>query len=345
MDATWADLRIEYDRRWSTWLAQIGGSVAVSTYNGGGVMVLGRRAGQPFCYVHPAVRPMAMGMDPDGGLLVSCLDRVIRYAPAAGRDGYSACYVERVAWTTGDLDLHGLDVDHAGRVLAVATGANCLAVVDARHGARPVWLPPWVDRVALEDRCHLNGVAMNDGHPAFATVVARTNTAGSWREHKTDGGQVIQVPSGEVVAEGLSMPHSPRLHEGRLWIIESGRGRVGYIEAGQFVPVVDGLPGFGRGLAFAGDYLIVGVSGPRHDPTFDGLPLDVPASRAGVFIYDARTGDLRTWATFSEPASELFDVVVLPGEQPRLVGSGDPILTMEPQIGPPADVGLVPGED
>ncbi len=41
---------------------------------------------------------------------------------------------------------------------------------------------------------------------------------------------MLDVPSGEVVVGGLCMPHSPRWHDGRLWLLESGNGALGYVD-------------------------------------------------------------------------------------------------------------------
>ena len=89
---------------------------------------------------------------------------------------------------------------------------------------------------------------------------------------------MVDVESNEIVAEGLSMPHSPRLHAdfpGKLWLINSGTGFFGYLDlkTGKFEEVTF-LSGYGRGVAFAGPYAIVGLSTCRDNRTFSGLPLD-----------------------------------------------------------------------
>jgi hypothetical protein len=47
------------------------------------------------------------------------------------------------------------------------------------------------------------------------------------------------VTSGAIVASGLSMPHSPRLYDGKLWLLNSGIGELGVVDpAGRtFTPV------------------------------------------------------------------------------------------------------------
>jgi uncharacterized protein (TIGR03032 family) len=86
---------------------------------------------------------------------------------------------------------------------------------------------------------------------------------------------VIDVPSGEIVVRGLSMPHSPRVHRGTLYVVNSGAGEFGRVDlgTGQFEPIAF-CPGYARGLAFIGDYAVIGLSGCRENRTFQGLPLD-----------------------------------------------------------------------
>lgn len=53
-------------------------------------------------------------------------------------------------------------------------------------------------------------LAMKNGEPMYVTACSRTNEPAGWRNHRTDGGIVMHIPSNEIVAGGLSMPHSPR---------------------------------------------------------------------------------------------------------------------------------------
>jgi uncharacterized protein (TIGR03032 family) len=192
----------------------------------------------------------------------------------------------------------------------------------------PLWKPRFISRLAAEDRCHLNGLAMRDGKPAYVTVVGRSDVADGWREHRRDGGCVIDVESNEIVASGLSMPHSPRLHNGKLWLLNSGTGEFGWIDpqAGRFEPVAF-CPGYMRGLACIGDYALIGLSLPRDNRTFTGLALDEALAsrgaeaRCAVLVIDMRTGDTVHWVRFNGVVQELYDVVAIPGvRRPSAIG-------------------------
>jgi uncharacterized protein (TIGR03032 family) len=161
---------------------------------------------------------------------------------------------------------------------------------------------------------------MEAGVPRYVTAVGRSDVADGWREHRAGGGSVIDVQKNEVVLEGLSMPHSPRLYRGKLWLLDSGRGQFGYVDLdrGVFEPVAF-CPGYARGLAFHGDYAVVGLSRPRENRTFQGLGLEAALTakgaepRTGILVIDLRTGDTVHWVRLSGVVTELYDVVALPG--------------------------------
>ena len=107
--------------------------------------------------------------------------------------------------------------------------------------------------------------------------------ADGWRDRRADGGLVMDVTTDAIVAEGLSMPHSPRLSAGRLYVLNSGTGEFGIVDldARRFEPIAF-CPGYARGLAFAQGYAIVGLSLPRDNRTFQGLRLDAALSARGA---------------------------------------------------------------
>jgi len=172
-----------------------------------------------------------------------------------------------------DLDIHDIAVEAGGRVVFVNTKFGCLATTHDRDSFTPLWKPPFLSKLAGEDRCHLNGLALEDGKASYVTAVATSDAADGWRDKRRDWGVVIDVRDDRIVASGLSMLHSPRIHHGRLWLHDSGTGRFGSIDpaSGAFVPLTF-CPGYLRGLAFVGDHAVMGLSRPRHDKTFAGLP-------------------------------------------------------------------------
>jgi uncharacterized protein (TIGR03032 family) len=149
-----------------------------------------------------------------------------------------------------------------------------------------------------------------------------------WRDRCRDGGCVVDVAKNQIVASGLSMPHSPRLYRDKLWVLNSGSGFLGTVDptTGQFDPLTF-CPGYLRGLAFVNDYALVGLSRARHGPTFGGLQLDDELkkrgvdARCGLFVIDLRRGDVIHWIRIEGLVTELYDVAVLPGvRRPMALG-------------------------
>jgi uncharacterized protein (TIGR03032 family) len=309
-------------RLWS-WLAEQRVGLAFTTYQTGKLFLLGRHP-EGRLAVFERTYNRAMGLWANGQTLwLSTQYQLWRFEnllqPGELYQGHDRLYVPKVANTTGDLDIHDVAVDHAGRPVFVATGFGCIATLAERSSFTPLWRPPFLSKLAAEDRCHLNGLALADGRPRFVTAVGLSDVVDGWRDKRHDGGIVMEVPDGRVIASGLSMPHSPRLYRGRLWLHNSGTGHFGSIDpaGGRFEPLTF-CPGYLRGLAFAGDYAIVGLSHPRHDQTFSGLALQEELAkrgaeaRCGLLIIDLRTGDVAQWLRVEGLVRELYDVAVLP---------------------------------
>lgn len=319
-------------RQFPNWLAEQGISLAFTTYQAGKLFLIGLQPdGRLSIFERTFNR--CMGLWADGQTLwmssLYQLWRMENILPASeGYQGYDRVYVPQVGYTTGDIDIHDVAVDSEGNPVFAATLFGCLATVSERFSFKPLWKPDFLSKLAAEDRCHLNGLAMRDGKPAYVTAVSRSDVADGWRDRRKDGGIVVDVENNEIVLEGLSMPHSPRWHNGRLWLSNAGTGEFGYadLDAGKFVPIAF-CPGFLRGASFTGDYAIVGLSMPRENRTFSGLPLDDRLKKAdtdarcALQVIDLKSGDIVHWLRIEGVVEELYDVSVLPGVQrPMAIG-------------------------
>ena len=322
-------------RHFPEWLAATGVSLAFTTYQAGKLFLLGVRPdGRLSVFERTFARSMGLGVSADGSSLVLAtqfqIHRFDNILPAGqfSPDGFDAIYAPHAGWVTGDVDAHDVGFASDGRPLFVNTKFSCLAAVSDSHSFRPIWTPPFVSRLAPEDRCHLNGLALEEGRPRFVTAVSRSDASDGWRDRRADGGVVIDVERNEIVAEGLSMPHSPRLYDGRLWLLNSGAGEFGFIDpqSGRFEALAF-CPGYARGLAFVGRHAVIGLSMPRENRTFSGLPLDAALQarstdpRSGLAIIDLDNGDMTGWVRIEGIVRELYDVAVLPGvRRPSLIG-------------------------
>ncbi|MFT5589709.1 MAG: hypothetical protein ACI9ZF_001887 [Bradyrhizobium sp.] len=325
-------LEITTSRQMLAWMHEQKLSMALTTYQIGKLFFLGLKSDGEISIFERSFN-RCMGLCATGnGLYMSTLHQVWRFEnlfqPGQMQDDFDRLYLPQVGNTTGDIDIHDMAVDAAGRLIFVNTLFGCLANLSETHSFKPLWQPPFLSKLAAEDRCHLNGLAMKDGHPAYVTAVSQSDVVDGWRDHRVNGGVVVDVQSNAIVASGLSMPHSPRWHQGKLWLCNSGTGEFGYIEpqAGRFVPVTF-CAGYLRGLSFHGDFALVGLSRPRHNKTFSGLPLEAnlqarqAGPRCGVQVIDLRSGDVVHWLRIEGVVDELYDVVALPGvRRPMALG-------------------------
>lgn len=316
-------LELHASRLFTSWLKGAGVSLACTTYQAGKIMFIGLKPdGRLSVFERTFERPMGLGVGPRR-LWMSSVYQLWRFEnfldTGETQSGHDALYVPVTGHTTGDLDIHDIHEDSDGNPVFAATRFNCLATLSARGSFRELWRPPFIDRLAAEDRCHLNGLAMRDGKPAYVTCLSRTNVFEGWREKRRDGGVVLDVPTGEVVAEGLSMPHSPRLYKDALWMLQAGTGEFGKIDCdtGRFEAVCF-LPGFARGLAFIGDHAVIGLSRPREGRTFSGLALNERLEAEGIgaqcaiCVVNLRTGDIEHRLEIGGIVEEIYDVNLLP---------------------------------
>lgn len=330
----------------STWLAEQRASLAFTTYQAGKLFLLGLQPnGRLEVFNRTFNRAMGLHASPDT-LYLGTLYQLWRFenslAPGEQYNGYDRVYVPQVAYTTGDVDMHDIGVDGHDRAVFVSTLFGCLATVSERYSFTPLWQPPFLTKLAAEDRCHLNGMAFEDGVARYVTSVSQSDVADGWRDQRADGGVVIDVETSTVVLAGLSMPHSPRIHRGQLWVLDSGSGQLGTVDLdrGRFEPVAF-CPGYARGLAFVGDYAVIGLSKARQNRTFTGLALDEALdargaeARCGLLIVDLRSGDVVHWVRLEGVVEELYDVAVIPGVvRPMAIGIQSDDIRRVIRVGP-----------
>ncbi len=317
-------LRSVYTSSFGDILQRAGISLAVSTYQAGKVILIRYDPDTRTVNTHFRAFNKSMGIAADAArLAVGGTNTVWTYRnmPAVARKlepagKHDAAYLPRRIHVTGDIDIHEMAWAAGGELWLVNTRFGCLCTLDADHSFHPRWRPPFLTALAPEDRCHLNGLAMVDGRPRYVTALGHTDTPGGWRANKADGGLLMDVPDGRVVLRGLSMPHSPRRHDGRLWFLESGQGSLALADERRGAwQTVATLPGFTRGLDFHGPLAFIGLSQVRESATFSGIPLveRLTERSCGVWVVDLRDGRVVGFLRFEDGVQEIFAVSVLPG--------------------------------
>jgi uncharacterized protein (TIGR03032 family) len=321
-------------------LQQLGSCLAVTTYQAGKLVLLraeprdGQAAG-PVLNTHFRAfgKPMGFAWEPGRFALGTHTDVwEFHDMPAVARKldttespaKHDAAFLPRTAHVTGDVQVHEMvwvprakNEPGISELWFVNTRFSCLATRSDLYSFVPRWKPPFISALAPADRCHLNGIALRDGKPRYVTALGDTDTPGGWRDNKRSGGVLMDITSDEIVLRGLSMPHSPRWHNGKLWVLESGNGGVGTVDlsTGTYQELCR-LPGFTRGLDFAGPYAFIGLSQVRESAVFSGIAIAEMKQEdrcCGIWVVDTRSGQIAGYVKFTDGVQEIFAVQVLNG--------------------------------
>ncbi|HEY1790802.1 MAG TPA: TIGR03032 family protein [Verrucomicrobiae bacterium] len=342
------DIRCSHSESFPGLLEQLRVSLLISTYQTGHLVVVSARDGKLKLSFNQFERAMGVAIKP--GTIAVCTRKEVwflRNAPdiaakLPGEANHDACFLARTSHFTDDIEAHEAawikGPNGASEFWVVNTLFSCLCALDPRYSFSPRWWPPFISELRPEDRCHLNGMAVVDGEPRYVTALAETDTPSGWRSAKHNGGCIIEVPSGRILARGLCLPHSPRVDGNRVAFLRSGESdlAVADIMSGDVTSVAS-LPGVARGLALHGGYAFVGISKAR--PSLEGVPVVAERDklRCGVWGIDLRSGAIAGCLEFHTGVEEVFDVQVLPGiVAPYVSGpaaekdSGQPLWTVPP---------------
>lgn len=305
------------------WLAELKGTLAITTYQAGKLAMLGWRGQQASLLLRQFEKPMGLAVGP-GKLALATRHEITLLANASllapdllpGQPGrYDALYLPRVTYHTGDLNVHDVGFGADG-LWFVNSRFSCLSALSKDFSFVPRWQPPFITELVPEDRCHLNGLSIVDGKPRYVTALGETNVVGGWRATKATGGVLLEVETGEVLLRGLSMPHSPRWAHGRLLLLNSGAGELlVYDPAARSAQVVCVLPAYLRGLCVIGRFAVVGMCQIRERHIFGDLPIQkrVPKLLSGIAVVDLTNGKLVGTFEFTAGCTEIYDIQFVPG--------------------------------
>lgn len=307
----------------------------MSTYQAGKLILL--RANDTDLNTHFVSLPKPMGVAfKDNRLSVGSGAQVIDYFNIANVgpkvepiNTHDGAYLPRQTHVTGDIDIHEMGFSDDNELWIVNTKMSCLCTLDINHSIVPRWRPPFITGYDLSDRCHLNGLAMRDGKPKYVSALGTSDKPAGWRDNKAFGGMIMDIDDNRLIADGLSMPHSPRWYRNELWVLESGAGQLITLnEKTGEKKVIAQVPGFCRGIDFIGGYALIGLSEVRETAVFAGLPLTQREQdrKCGVWIVDIEAGDTVGFLVFSGGVQEIFSVQLVPQKYPALLDLNDPLL-------------------
>ena len=319
------ETKIGASRGLAAWLTKNKTSFAITSYQSGRLLLVGTMPDGTVS-VHQQAFGRAMGIcwDRKGLWLASRLQlwRLENILPEGmvAQERFDLTLMPRSTHITGDIDIHELGVNAAGRPVFVNTSHSCLGTIDPIESFRPIWKPSFISELAPEDRCHLNGLGMVDGRPKYVTAVSQTDVPSGWHGRPLPKGVIIDVETDKVVTDQLSMPHSPRLAaDGKLYAVDSGRGWL--VEVDKQTGAVRDVafcPGFLRGLALINGYALVTISKPRYG-RFEQMPISEELTKrnldpiCGVMVIDLALGEIAEWLRLEGDVQELFAVELMPG--------------------------------
>lgn len=356
---------VEFDRHFIGWLDDVGGSFVFSSYKRNQVIFIGSSVNKdtkttvPSLWIAEFLRPMGLCVMPGvpgtpstpgtpGSLIVGSANVLWEHmenGPQESHDpkftDFDKSFVPRTLHVINDIDCHDIVQDLNGQIYFISALFGCVCMPSRTSSFKVFWSPPWQSKIAAEDRCHLNGLCCDaSGRPRYVSCIARTDVRGGWRENRTNGGVIYDIIDNKLVCKDICMPHSPRWHHNRLWVLESGTGYLGYVDFGtsissknpltdeqethhKFTPLVF-IPGYLRGLSFIGSkYALVGSSLDRHEKVFQDIPLGVNikkkgvTAKCGIFIIDLDSQDVIHEVIFNQnvkdPINEIYDVCAIPG--------------------------------
>ena len=220
------------------------------------------------------------------------------------------CFTPRSTHFTGMMNIHDIAWGNDG-LWAVNSNFSCLAQIKGGSSFIPRWKPDFISELVPEDRCHLNGMALRDGEPAYVTCFNDSNTAKQWRYNVADRGLLIDIQQNQVLVDNLYMPHSPRFYRDRLYFCNSGYGQLcRYDFDNQAVKVELELPGFTRGMAFHGDLLFIGLSKTRKSENNNPPPVAEKEVECGVYVINIKNMEILGSLTFTGDMAQIYDVAI-----------------------------------
>ena len=303
-------------------LTQLNCSLAITTYQAGKLIFLSPDGLNAMRQL-PRDFDKAMGLAINGNRMALAVKEeviVLANAPLLAvnypvkRGFYDSFFTPRASYYTGSVDIHDMDWDKEGKLWAVNTLFSCLVTIDDNYSFVPRWMPPFIESLESGDLCHLNGMAMVDERPKYASMFGQTNSSKGWRKGVETNGLIMDIESNEVVAHSLPMPHSPRWFNGQLYCLLSATGQLIKIDiaTGKY-DVITTLKGFVRGMAKRGDYLFIGLSKLRQNAsTFRDLAITKDAIYCGVEIIHLPTGANVGNIRYQQSVEEIYDVQILP---------------------------------
>ncbi|HRK52404.1 MAG TPA: TIGR03032 family protein [Cyclobacteriaceae bacterium] len=316
-------------------LLKLNCSIVISTYQAGKLVMISPKDENSLITL-PRSFDKPMGFDVhDDKLILACKDEVIVFENSQDlathypnkMHTYDSLFLPRMTYYTGHVDMHDISFGNKG-IWAVNTSFSCVCLINGNHNFIPKWKPKFISELVSEDRCHLNGLVMQDGNPLYVTALGTSDTPQGWRDSIMEGGVLIDLSTDENIFEGLPMPHSPIFYKGELYVLLSATGQLVRLDVkNKKIEVIQDLEGFCRGLDIIGDYAFIGMSKLREtSSTFAKLAFTETADKAGIKIVHIPTKAMVGEIEYKTSVDEIYEVKTLQESiRPNILNTINPI--------------------
>lgn len=320
-------LKYECSPRFIELLRSVRSSLLISLKQARTLMVVGTSDNQLDVSFKEMDEPMGIAAS-IRGIAISSRRHVHTFVPVPvpepNASRFDVCFVPRISFDTGDLQARDIAWGRDGLWLA-STRFSCLSTLHEDYHFVPRWRPPFLSKLSGDYQCGLSGIGMEQGIPRFATCYSSSANPWGWKAEVEKGGRLSDIANSNTLCDALSVPHTPRVHGGRLWVLDSGNGSLGYVDLkrGKFEPITT-FPGFPCGLTFAGPLALVGYSTLSPDSDFreTSVARQGKASSTGVAIVQWESGEILATLKLQGIDRELFSIDVLEGSNnPMFLGS------------------------
>lgn len=326
-------LKLSYPAEIADLLFKLNCTLVISTYKASKLIFISSNGNKLLQLPKHLKRPMGIHFKNDK-MVVATFNEVLVFVNSQklvknypnNPEKYDALFMPRSLYYTGDIDIHDIYLGEDG-ILAVNTLFSCIVKIDENYSFTPIWKPPFITELFPNDRCHLNGMCLENGKPAYVSLLGLYNEKEGWRKTIMNGGLVIDIRNNNILLDNLPMPHSPRIYDGELYVLLSATGQLMKYNFQSKEKVLIELPGFARGMTECRDYLFIGLSKIRETNTvFKNLAVADKSTNAGVVIVYKPTLTIIGQILYEDTVEEIYDVQVLPNiTKPCLVAPHDGI--------------------
>lgn len=310
----------KYSPNFPKLLDKLGGTIMLTTYQTGKVIMLGSDGENISQLIRDFVRPMGVGFY-DNMMALALKDNITIFKNSEElartypkkENIYDSLYYPVAKNITGDIDTHDVCFSKQG-LIGVNTAYSCLVKLDGQNSFEPIWNPPFIDEFSNGDACHLNGACVDENMDIrYVTAFGKTSDKQAWRMNKLTGGFLMDISTNRYIAENLPMPHSPRVYKNELYVLLSATEELVKVDrdTGELETIAK-IDGFLRGLSFKDNYAFIGISKLRKSHTFGDLPIARKKLYAGVAIVDIEKKEKVAEIFYDGVLEEIYDVHFIP---------------------------------